>query len=146
MTTEINLDTNHASDLLTTSQMKDNRSISIGRSFAEKNKLNNKKNKTALANSENLCLNLLREYPFNSFFINFICYIRDSLFNYFKSSEEKRNGQNVTNQKEYVLIKETFIDFESQMEPMISILKDMCNTVDEDFNDFIRNLILRYCY
>lgn len=83
------------------------------------------------------------EYPFNAFFVNFVCYIRDSLFKYFEDSENKRNGKNNVGMKEYSLIKEGYLDFESQIEPLISILKDMCNTTDEKFNDFIRNIIIR---
>lgn len=84
------------------------------------------------------------EYPFNSFFVNFVCYIRDSLFKHFEESELKRNGKNTVSAKEYAQINEHFLDFESQMEPMISILRDMCNTTDERFNDFIRNIIVRW--
>jgi len=92
---------------------------------------------------DNFCLQLLMEYPFNAFFVNFVCYIRDSLFRYFEDAEKKREGTNQVGAKEYALIKEGFLDFESQMEPLISILKDMCNTSDPKFNDFIRNIILR---
>ena len=83
------------------------------------------------------------EYPFNAFFVNFVCYIRDSLFKYFEEAEQKRKGKNNITAKEYAGVKENFLDFESQIEPMISILKDMCNTKDERFNDFIRNIIVR---
>ena len=93
---------------------------------------------------DNFCTQLLMEYPFNAFFVNFVCYIRDSLFKYFEEAEKKREGNNSVGAKEYALIKEGFLDFESQMEPLISILKDMCNTPDENFNDFIRNIILRF--
>lgn len=95
-------------------------------------------------NRDNFCLQLLMEYPFNAFFVNFVCYIRDSLFKYFEEAENKRSGKNQIGVKEYSLIKEGFLDFESQMEPLISILKDMCNTADPNFNDFIRNIILRW--
>lgn len=93
---------------------------------------------------DNFCLQLLMEYPFNAFFVNFVCYIRDSLFKYFEEAEAKRQGKNLVGAKEYSLIKEGFLDFESQMEPLISILKDMCNTGDARFNDWIRNIILRW--
>lgn len=94
-------------------------------------------------NSDNFCLQLLMEYPFNAFFVNFVCYIRDSLLRHFEEAELKRAGKRKIGAKEYALIKEGLLDFEGQLEPMISILRDMCNTPDQRFNDFIRNIILR---
>lgn len=93
-------------------------------------------------NKDNFCLQLLTEYPFNAFFVNLVCYIRDSLFKHF---EQDRTGEAATvDAKQYALVKERFLDFEAQMEPVISILRDMCNTSDPQFNDFVRNIIVRW--
>lgn len=86
---------------------------------------------------------LLMEYPFNLFFVNLVCYIRDTLFKYFENVEEERGGENSVDEKQLYLIKENYVDFKSQMEPLISILQDMCNTQNEVFNQFIHNIILR---
>ena len=83
------------------------------------------------------------EYPFNTFFVNFVCYIRDSLFKHFETVELKREGKHSLGAKEYSLVKEGFLDFEGQIEPMISILRDMCRTGDDRFDSFIRNIIVR---
>lgn len=120
------------------------RPSSIGRLNRPLKKSSSKtQNSLFLTNSDNFCLQLLKEYPFNAFFFNFVCYIRDSLFSYFEFAELKREGNNNVDEKEYKVIKDGFLDFEAQMEPKISILKDICNTKNEDFNSFMRNIILR---
>jgi len=122
------------------------RSSSITQSRRIKKSSSRNRGTFYLNNRDNFCLQLLMEYPFNAFFVNFVCYIRDSLFKYFEEAELKRNGKNLIGVKEYSLIKEGFLDFEGQIEPMISILKDMCNTADNRFNDFIRNIIISYFF
>lgn len=72
-----------------------------------------------------------------------MCYIRDSLFEYFENIEKKRNGDHQVDEKGYKHTKESLMDFESQIEPLISILKDMCNTSSSSFNEFMRNVILK---
>lgn len=117
------------------------RSISISKSM--KKSTSKSKSITFVQSSDNFCLQLLQEYPFNGFFINFVCFIRDSLFQFFEKIEKKREGNHQLDEKGFKNFKEDLIDFESQIEPMISILKDMCNTSSASFNDFIRNIILK---
>ena len=119
------------------------RSLSISRGNPIKRSSSRNRGTFYLNNSDNFCLKLLMEYPFNAFFVNFVCYIRDSLLKHFEEAELKRAGKKDVGVKEYSLIKEGFLDFESQIEPMISILRDMCKTSDRQFNDFVRNIILR---
>ena len=117
------------------------RSTSITRTL--KKSSSRSKSITFVQSSDNFCLQLLQEYPFNSFFINFVCYIRDSLINYFGDLEAKREGNHLLNEKDFASNKEALMDFESQIEPLLSILKDMCNTSSVSFNDFMRNIILK---
>ena len=101
--------------------------------------MNNKKNEE----SGNPCLDLLKEYPFNIFFINFICHIRDSLLYYFEDFSQDYENRNISTKKALKFINDNFLDFDAKMEPKIQILKDMCNTKCKDFNKFIKNLILK---
>lgn len=123
---------------------KENRSSSFGRISSGPVKSPRKSKRNMLfKNSDNFCLQLLMEYPFNAFFINFVCYIRDSLFNYFENTELNREGKNNIEEKDYRLLQDNLLDFEAQMEPLICILKDMCNTKNQEFNSFMQNIIMR---
>ena len=95
---------------------------------------------------ETNCLQILMEYPFNQFFINFVCYIRDSLFFYFDIFSKDHENKIISTQKQLKNNNDHFLDFEAKLEPLISILRDMCHTVSDEFNKFIRNIILRFVY
>ena len=96
-----------------------------------------------LPSRESNCLNLLMEYPFNQFFINFVCFIRDSLLFYFETYSEEHSVKLISNHKDLKTINDHFLDFDAKLEPKISILRDMCNTVSQKFNNFVRNIILK---
>lgn len=92
---------------------------------------------------ETACLRLLMEYPFNQFFINFVCFIRDKLFSYFEVYSASQSRKVVTSKNELRNMRENFLDFDAAMESKISILRDMCNTASDDFNRFMLNVILK---
>jgi DNA replication protein DnaD len=83
------------------------------------------------------------EYPFNQFFVNFVCFIRDSLLFYFDSFSKTHEKKIISTEKDLKMINDNFLDFDAKLEPQISILKDMCNTSSEEFNNFIRNIIFK---
>lgn len=93
-------------------------------------------------NNQNICLELLQEFPFNCFFINLICYVRDSLLLFFQNIENEREGNNALDQKAFELQKECVIDFEGQFESLIYIIKDMASTTSKSFNSFMKGVIL----
>lgn len=82
-------------------------------------------------------------YPFNSFFINLICNIRDSLLNFFQDFSKNLKSEKINTEEENRKLNELFLDFNAKMEPKIQILNDMCQTEFLKFNQFIKNLILK---
>ena len=96
-----------------------------------------------IPSKEQHCLQILMEYPFNQFFINFVCFIRDSLLSYFEIYSNEHHKKIISTFKDLKDINDNFLDFEATLEPKISILKDMCHTVSDSFNNFIRNIILK---
>lgn len=89
-------------------------------------------------------LRLLIEFPFNQFFINFVCFIRDKLLSYFEVFSEEHPNKVVSSKKDLRNMREHFLDFEANMESKVSILRDMCQTDCAHFNQFMLNVILKW--